>query len=217
MSTAAERAHASLQTRIVTGELAPGALLSENQLSAELGMSRTPIRAALARLQDDGWVQILPQRGARVLPLSDEQVEQLTSAFAALEAAAVREATAAELIAAAEDIREGLQVQERALAHRDAAALVAAAEAFHTRIVAAAGNDYLDRFAAQLTLKRQRLLHAQGQRLFERGAQLIQEHESLAAFLERGDREGYVSLLRAHLHATHRSSEAAAARRDADA
>ena len=53
--TAAERAHAHIRDAIVGGGLEPGTMLSENALAGELSMSRTPVRAALARLQEEGW------------------------------------------------------------------------------------------------------------------------------------------------------------------
>jgi DNA-binding GntR family transcriptional regulator len=63
----ADFAYETIENRIVNRELPPGALISENQLSDELGMGRTPIREALQRLKHIGFVEIHPRRGVLVL------------------------------------------------------------------------------------------------------------------------------------------------------
>jgi DNA-binding GntR family transcriptional regulator len=57
-----------LLERICRFELEPGRLISEASLSATLGVSRTPVREAMARLAEQGLVEVMPQRGSRVLP-----------------------------------------------------------------------------------------------------------------------------------------------------
>src|SRR4051812_7155696 len=86
---AAQRAHASIRDAIVRGELEPGAMLSENELAARLSMSRTPVRAALSRLQDEGLVTIYPQRGALVRQLTDNEVREAADVRHALESAGI--------------------------------------------------------------------------------------------------------------------------------
>src|SRR5262249_11388231 len=63
----ADFAYETIENRIANRQLPPGALISENQLSDELGMGRTPIREALQRLKHIGFVEIHPRRGALVL------------------------------------------------------------------------------------------------------------------------------------------------------
>lgn len=65
----AQQAYERIETMIVTGRLKPNALISENELSKELGCGRTPIREALQRLRFTGLVDILPRRGVLVKPL----------------------------------------------------------------------------------------------------------------------------------------------------
>jgi DNA-binding GntR family transcriptional regulator len=64
--TLTEQAYQQLEERIVTLRLAPGAVLSEQALSAELGIGRTPIREALQRLAREGLVVVLPRKGILV-------------------------------------------------------------------------------------------------------------------------------------------------------
>src|SRR5262245_4889452 len=72
--SAAERAHEESRAAIIEGRYEPGVMLSESELAASLGVSRTPVRTALARLQDEGWVTIYSKRGALVRGLSTEEL-----------------------------------------------------------------------------------------------------------------------------------------------
>jgi DNA-binding GntR family transcriptional regulator len=65
----AQMAYERIETMIVTGQLQPNSLISENELSKELGCGRTPIREALQRLRFTGLVDILPRRGVLVKPI----------------------------------------------------------------------------------------------------------------------------------------------------
>lgn len=75
----ADRVAEELRNAIESGSLAPGARLVERRLTAELGVSHIPIREALARLADDGLVERLPRRGARVRALTVRDLEEIAS------------------------------------------------------------------------------------------------------------------------------------------
>src|SRR3954453_8796698 len=68
-----EQAYQQLLDLLMSGELTPDAFWSERQLAARLGMSKTPIRVALERLDRDGFVEILPQRGVRLRELTEDE------------------------------------------------------------------------------------------------------------------------------------------------
>src|SRR5262245_34249233 len=71
-----DQAYEQVRDLVLSGELQPGDLLSERQLVQRLGMSKTPIRVALERLDRDGFLEILPQRGARIRePTAQEIVD----------------------------------------------------------------------------------------------------------------------------------------------
>ena len=121
----------ALRDAIVRAELPPGARLSENDLAAQLGVSRTPVREALARLRDDRLVDVVPQLGTFVSPISEGRVGDAQFIREALECAAVRRA--AELATEA-DVRmlEGLLAeQERARDDRDFEAFYVLDDALH--------------------------------------------------------------------------------------
>lgn len=81
-----------LRTAIVTGRIPPGERLREKSLAGMLQVSRGPIREALTRLEREGLVQITPNRGASVVRLSREDLDEVYSLRLALEQLAVREA-----------------------------------------------------------------------------------------------------------------------------
>src|SRR4051794_5238427 len=90
LTRARDQVYVHLRASIVTAELEPGRQLSENELAGRLGVSRTPIREALVRLRDDRLVEIVPQLGTFVAPISDRGLSDAQFVREALECAAVR-------------------------------------------------------------------------------------------------------------------------------
>lgn len=81
----AERAYATIEERIVTAELAPGSVLSEQTLADELGIGRTPVREALQRLANEGLVTVLPRRGVLVSEVNVQTQFEILAVRRALE------------------------------------------------------------------------------------------------------------------------------------
>lgn len=84
-----EQVYHHLRTAINRGDLAPGSFLDQNRISAELGISRQPLRDALIQLEAEGFVAILPRRGVVVRGLTLEDIRHLYEIIGALEGAAV--------------------------------------------------------------------------------------------------------------------------------
>jgi DNA-binding GntR family transcriptional regulator len=84
------RAYTVLRDAIVSTEFHPGQRLSESELAARLGVSRTPIREALVRLRDDRLVEIVPQLGTYVSRISRQAIDDAQFVRESLEGAAVR-------------------------------------------------------------------------------------------------------------------------------
>ena len=85
------RAYDFLKARILNGKLKPGQFLSAGKLSAEIGMSRTPIKDALRYLQSDGLVSIAPKVGAVVTSFEEEELREMLGYRKALETYAIEE------------------------------------------------------------------------------------------------------------------------------
>src|SRR3954466_12275201 len=77
MSTATSRAYDHLKQAILDRAYPGGALLSEGEVAAQVGVSRTPVREALLRLEAEGLVRLYPKRGALVLPVSPKEISDV--------------------------------------------------------------------------------------------------------------------------------------------
>lgn len=82
-------AYAELKRRIQSNEYPPGFTALESELALDLQLSRTPVREALIRLREDGYIEIRPRHGVRVLSLSPEDMREIYQVIAGLEAMAV--------------------------------------------------------------------------------------------------------------------------------
>lgn len=146
MSKSSDKAYEAIRDMIVDGVFAPGDRLSEEALSAEIGVSRTPVREALRRLEGDYFVSIRANRGARVLGWETEDVEDLFQLRAIIEGFAARcaaeRATADEIAA----MRAEIAAIDKALAGRvrpDIDRFLSANSRFHELLSGAAKNTRL--------------------------------------------------------------------------
>jgi len=145
-STGGETVFHSLRARILSGELAAHAVLREQALALELGVSRTPVREALRRLDEAGLVTFVPNRGATVVAWSIEQVRETYFVRATLESRAA--GLAATHIAPAELARlaELIDAMDPLVTATDDAALAELATLnaeFHRIVVTAARSPQL--------------------------------------------------------------------------
>lgn len=146
----AEDAYRRLKQRILNNELPPGFQAMEQELAAELGMSRTPLREALVRLSEDGLLELLPRRGMRVLPVSPDDMREIYELLGCLEAAAVERLASQRLPADAPVLRElgeAIDEMDRTLAADDLDGWAAADERFHAALLDGCGNRRLARMA----------------------------------------------------------------------
>jgi DNA-binding GntR family transcriptional regulator len=95
MATAWEQAYLTLRRRLADGTYPPGAHLREEDLAAQLGVSRTPVREALRRLDAEGWLRVVPNQGAFAAHWSCAEIEEIFDLRAMLESYAARRAAVA--------------------------------------------------------------------------------------------------------------------------
>ncbi|MFK4730476.1 GntR family transcriptional regulator [Agromyces mediolanus] len=201
--SAALRAHTAIRRAILDGTHRPGEMLSENELAQRLGMSRTPVRSALTRLQDEGWITIYPKRGALVRELGDRDIAELADARLILESMGVQRASSEVRRALADRLESQLDAQRAALLARDLDGFVTLTIAFHRSFVEAAGNAVLAEIADRLTDRQRLLLSAHRETLFTRVEETIAEHRALVERLRADDPAGFAEALRGHLTGTH--------------
>src|SRR3954467_8023957 len=113
---AAGRVYAYVKERLLDGTFPGGALLSENELSQQLGLSRTPVRQAFVQLEAEGLLELYPKRGALVVPVAASEIEDVFEARLLVEEHCARRAAAAGGAELAAELATAIAAQERAIA-----------------------------------------------------------------------------------------------------
>lgn len=189
-----DTAYETLCDAIVSGTLAPGETLHDGELCAWLGLSRTPVRGALARLEDEGLVQTAPQKFTRVAPLLRADACALFPVLAALHALATEIAVPRLEAGDLRRLRGENDLHAAALVAADAGAAYAADDRFHAVFVAVAGNADLTRTLDRLAPRLRRL------ELLRRGAlpgrRALAQHEAVIARACAGDAVAAASAVR---------------------
>lgn len=155
-----DAAYLRLRDWIVDGTLAPDEQLRDEQLADALGMSRTPIREALQRLEDDGLVVTTATRRTFVSPISLNQAREVFPMVAALEGLAVQLAVTHLSDGAFSEMREANTALADALAREDAGAALEADTALHAVFIQNTGNVELTQALADLKCKVRRIERA---------------------------------------------------------
>jgi DNA-binding GntR family transcriptional regulator len=189
-----------LRARILSLELKPNTLLSRSALQEEFGVSQTPVRDALMRLEQEGLVEIYPQHATLVARIDVNAARQAHFLRLAIELEAVRAVAARaddEVVAALRQAVAGL----RRLGARDYEAFATADRAFHQLFYEAAGVPDLFQLVRRHSghLDRLRRLNLP---LPGKMASVIKDHEALVAAVARGDRDRAAAALRRHLSGT---------------
>ncbi|HEX5594473.1 MAG TPA: GntR family transcriptional regulator [Micromonosporaceae bacterium] len=152
-----DEAYEVLLAAIINGDLAPGQVVRDGELAAQVGLSRTPVREALARLVDDGLVESKPNAYTRITPLDRRACEEAFVLLRALHVLAAREAieriTPADLVR----MRAANAAFAAALRAGDVDAALAADDDLHQVYVEAADNRTLTATLARLIPRIRRL------------------------------------------------------------
>src|SRR5688500_6344608 len=187
-----------LRAAILKGRMVDGARLRQTDLADQLGISRTPIREALVRLQEEGLVELLPGGGVRVKVLNLDEAVELYDVREVLDGLAAR-------LAAGRIDAPGRGRLDRALARQavciergDAGPWFAAHVAFHEEIVRAARHRQLARLSTVVRLSIRRF-HPLLLRTVHRLEHAYAEHRALYDAIRTHDADGAERLARAHI------------------
>jgi DNA-binding GntR family transcriptional regulator len=190
------RVYEELRRRVLSLELPPGASLSENELAAALGVSRTPVREGLLLLSEEGLVQVFPKVGSFVSRVDPERVAEAQFLREAVELASLDDVPAEPDLQLVAELRENLALQQ--LADGDLERFFQLDEDFHRGLLRLAGHErtWPTVAAAKGHLDRARRLG-----LHENASTTIfvDQHASVLDALLAGDREEARALLRKHL------------------
>ncbi|WP_144881796.1 GntR family transcriptional regulator [Microbacterium paraoxydans] len=187
-----------LRQRIVRGELAPGARLTEEALAEEFAVSRGPVRDALTQLSFEKLVEVQRPRGVYIVGLTSDDVDQLYSLRGALEQLALSRAMRVDDHDRWQPMADAVQRMAEAADAGDHAAFVTADLDFHSQIYALADhprlegawNQYLPTFTAllEVTINHDEDLHESSD-----------DHVKLLHVMRTGAPEDAAAVLSAHL------------------
>jgi DNA-binding GntR family transcriptional regulator len=199
--SAAARVYAHVKERLLDGSFPGGALLSENELSQQLGLSRTPVRQAFVQLEAEGLLELYPKRGALVVPVAASEIEDVFEARLLVEEHCARRAATTGGAALAAQLAEAIAEQEAAMARGDAgrADFARSDRRFHRAIVDAAGNAILTRLYDALRDRQQRIAAVSLARNPGDAERFVAEHRGIVDALGRADATAASELVSAHL------------------
>lgn len=183
-----DQAYAALRDAIVNGTLEPGERINDADLSRWLGLSRTPIREALARLERAGLVQTKPGRYTIVSPVDVREARAAQVVAATLHELAVREALPSLSSSDIDAMREANDRFRRALDAQDADAALRADDDFHAVAVACSANPVISTVLEQVTAVLRRLERLRFSSLD--GRRSIALHDRIIELCEQGDADG---------------------------
>jgi DNA-binding GntR family transcriptional regulator len=196
----ADEVYEQLKRDVADFNLVPGDRFTENEIGERLGVSRTPVRQALFRLQQEGYVEVLFRSGWRVLPFDFDQFEQLYDLRMVLETtAAHRLCTDGQRVdAALLDQLAAIWLVPVAERSSDMAQVAQWDEDFHCQLVAAAGNAEMARVHRDVT-DRIRIIRRLD---FTKQARIdvtYDEHAKILRAIQRKRGDQAAMLLRAHI------------------
>lgn len=202
----ADEVYDQLKSDVAAFRLVPGDRFTEGEISDRLGVSRTPVRQALFRLQQEGYVEVLFRSGWRVLPLDFDQFEQLYDLRMILETTAVRRLcdeagigkhgpTQGNALLEGLNARWLVPVTERS---SDAVDVARWDEEFHCVLVAAAGNNEMARVHREVT-DRIRIIRRLDFTKQPRIDATYDEHAKILKAIQRKRGDQAAMLLRAHI------------------
>jgi DNA-binding GntR family transcriptional regulator len=185
-----------IRRRIVAGQWAPGERILEDQLAAELDVSRNPVREALQALAGEGFVELEPRRGARVARISPEQAAELFEVRAVLEGLVASLAARRRTDTHLAELRTVLDDGRATARAGDLASLPSLNTRFHDLLADIAGNRML---AETIERLRHLIEWIYSQRIAERAPQSWEEHRQIVDAVAAGDADVAERVARSHI------------------
>lgn len=209
---AAGAAYTWLRLAILSGELPPGTALSENEIANRLGVSRTPVREAIIRLERDGLLLVRPQVGTAVAPIDLDAVADGQFLREAVECRAVALAAERATPADTRELKALLREQARAVARNDSAAFLPLDDRMHQRLVAMGGRPNVWHAVedVKVQLDRVRFLSLDDPKWL---VSIFAQHEAIVHHVLAGDAPAAVAAMSRHMRAVFASVDAIARER----
>lgn len=201
--SASRRAYGWVRDRLLDGSYAAGTMLSEGEVAAGVGVSRTPVREAFLQLEAEGMLALYPKRGALVLTVSTAELRDVLCARLLIEPwAAARAAASPDRPTVAGELRRLTEEATAAIAAQRGAEFQEADRAFHLQLMRAADNEVLVTFYSSL---RDRQIRGGAQALQqhpERARTAMDQHLRIADAIEAGDADAASAAVESHIDDT---------------
>ncbi|MEO3937172.1 GntR family transcriptional regulator [Dermatophilaceae bacterium Soc4.6] len=198
--SASTRVYDRVKRDILDGHLPGGGFVTEGELATVTGVSRTPVREALLRLETEGLVRLYPKKGALVVPLTSDAARDVLQARLVIEewAAGAMWQRRGEVLGALDDL---LDQMETARVADDVSAFVGHDRHFHEVIVAAAGNAVLTGTYQSLRDRQLTIVAAQMRMSGSRLDEALTGHRELVELLRSGTKAAFAKAVRHHVEA----------------
>ncbi|HEV7934942.1 MAG TPA: GntR family transcriptional regulator [Actinomadura sp.] len=201
--SATDLAYATVKHRVLYGRYPGGELITEGEVSATVGVSRTPVREAFLRLQAEGLLRLYPKRGALVVPVSVRDVEDVLEARLLVETFTADKLLASGVMPSLDaTLAAMISAQEELLRGADLEAFAGADRAFHQALVTAAGNEIVTGLYQGLRDRQLRLSLMHVRNSPERLRLAVAEHRAIARALRERDPAAAREAVRVHLSHT---------------
>lgn len=187
-----------LRGAIITGEMRSGQVYSAAALAQQLGVSATPVREAMLTLSQEGMVEVVRNKGFRVIAVTDADLDQITYIRQLIEVPAIADIAAGPRHAEAGALRPAAEAIVTAAARGDLTGYLRADRELHLGLLRLSGNEILVQIVGDLRA-RARLYGLRG--LTESGSLTASaaEHADLVDLVAKGDAEGARGLMDRHI------------------
>ena len=195
-------AYEYLRDGILSGRIEPGRFYSENQISKEIGISRTPIRAALQQLQQSKLIEIVPNKGFTVHTMTFRDVSETYQIRAAIEGFAARKLAGDKSAEKKRELKklEALCAKQKTMLEKpfDIDRFTGADEEFHETLVDYLGNDTLSDFYYN-QMNKIYIICVNTFQVPERPVLAIKEHEAILAAIGSGNCDAAQNAVNYHM------------------
>ncbi len=196
-----EKIYQSLRAEIISHRLKPGQAIREDELAERLGVSRTPVREMLRRLEQEDLVRVVPNRGVFVSELTDKDIEEVLEIRLALETAAARAAATKLTADQLKELKEIRKQLDAAVRLKDSVISFEADTRLHSLILLAAGNKRAHRIINNLMGQIHRIRFISGHKP-GRIDTTVKEHKEIVQALLNRDPGRAEEAMRKHLEST---------------
>lgn len=187
-----------IREQIVSGDVELGSMLSEVRIAKSLDVSRTPIREAFNRLEMEGLVRTVPQRGTFVFSLDPQELGKISDVRVCLETTALRNAYHTDKIRLADRLSSCVESMTAARAQGDDAAYLQADSRFHQILFDCADNRFLDEAYQTIASKMAALRNRLGNHP-DHMSKSFEEHKLMLQQIRSDDLEQAEKTLIAHI------------------